>query len=49
MNRNPYNVQIEPVCGDQYALYINDNYAGTYSKTILNIKLRGWHLPEIDF
>ena len=42
-----HNVQIEPV-GNEYALYINDNYAGVYNKTILNIKLRGWNLPEIE-
>lgn len=40
-------VTVERV-GDKYALYINDNYAGLYDKEILNIKLRAWHLPEIE-
>lgn len=41
------NIIIEPV-GNKYALYINGNYAGVYGKTILNIKLRAWDLPEIE-
>ena len=41
------NIKIETV-GNKYALYINENYAGTYSKTIINIKLRAWGLPEIE-
>jgi len=41
------NITIEPV-GNDYALYINGYYAGTYNKTILNIKLRAWNLPEIE-
>ena len=40
-------IEIEAV-GTEYALYINGNYVGTYNKTILNIKLRSWHLPEIE-
>lgn len=42
-----HNIQIEPI-GTKYALYINENYAGTYSKAILNIKLRAWHMHEIE-
>lgn len=42
-----HNIKIEAI-GDKYALYINDNYAGLYSKTIINIKLRAWHMPEIE-
>lgn len=41
------NITIEPV-GSEYALYINGNYAGTFCKTVLNIKLGAWHLPEIE-
>lgn len=41
------NVEIEPA-GSGYSLYINGNYAGTYNKTILNIKLRAWYMPEIE-
>jgi hypothetical protein len=43
---NKQKVTVEEVSG-KYALYINGNYAGTYNKTILNIKLRAWHLPEV--
>lgn len=31
-----------------YALYVADNYIGTYCKTIVNIKLRAWGLPEVE-
>lgn len=41
------NIKIEQA-GSGYALYINDNYAGTYNKTILNTKLRAWNMPEIE-
>ena len=41
------NITIEPN-RDGYALYINGNYVGTYNKTILNIKLKSWNLPEIE-
>ena len=41
------NIQIESV-GNEYALYVNDNYMGVYNKATLNIKLRGWNLPEIE-
>jgi hypothetical protein len=34
--------------GKDYTLYVNGNYLGTYCKEILNIKLRAWHLPEIE-
>lgn len=34
--------------GSGYALYINGNYSGTYNKTIINIKLRAWSMPEIE-
>ena len=40
-------IKIEAV-GNAFTLYINGNYAGTYCKTIINIKLRAWHLPEIS-
>ena len=40
-------VQIEKV-NNKYALYVNDYYLGTFPKTIINIKLRGWNLPEIE-
>lgn len=42
-----HNIKVEPA-GSGYALYINGNYAGTYNKTILNIKLRAWNMPEIE-
>lgn len=47
MKNKKAEIQIETV-GAKYALYINGNYAGTYCKTIINIKLRAWHLPEIN-
>ena len=40
-------VKIEPVA-KEYALYVDDNYLGTYSLAIINIKLRCWHLPEVE-
>jgi len=41
------NVKVEKVIGG-YAIYVNENYIGTFCKAIANIKLRGWNLPEIE-
>ena len=43
-----HSVQIFPY-GSKYEIYINGNYIGTFSKTIANLKLRLWNLPEIEF
>ena len=40
------NVKVEKVLNG-FVIYINDNYIGTYNKTITNLKLRGWNLSEI--
>ena len=41
------NVKVEKVLGG-FAIYVNENYIGTFNKTITNIKLRGWNLPEVE-
>ena len=41
-------VTIEALENGKYAIYIKGNYIGQYSKTIANIKLRGWGMPEIE-
>lgn len=40
------NVTVEAV-GSEFAIYVNGYYIGTFDKTIANIKLRCWNLPEI--
>lgn len=39
---------VEKMSDNKYALYIKDNYVGTFPKTVVNIKLRQMGLPEIE-
>ena len=42
------NVTIEPN-GNDYSIYIDNCYIGTYKKTMVNIMLKSWGMSEIDF
>lgn len=39
---------VEKISENKYALYIKNNYIGTFPKTVVNIKLRQMGLPEIE-
>lgn len=41
------NIRVEKVADRKYMIFVNDNYIGTYNKTITNIKLRAWGCDEV--